>query len=80
MRNLEQNSGITVIATTNEASSDRQNASARAEKRNLLTPYRNVTGKKSTTSTSVAASTARLTSAPPVAAATSGEAPISRCR
>ena len=65
MRNLEQNSGITVIATTKEASNDRQNASASEENRNLLTPTSSVTGKKSTTSTRVAASTARFTSAPP---------------
>ena len=37
-RKREQNSGITVIATTNEANSDKQNASANAEKRNLRTP------------------------------------------
>jgi hypothetical protein len=37
-RKREQNNGITVIATTNEASSDKQNASASAEKRNLATP------------------------------------------
>ncbi len=42
---------------------------ARAVKRNLLTPYKNVTGKKTTTVVSVAASTARLTSAPPCSAA-----------
>ena len=40
-------------------------ARARAENRNLLTPYRKVTGKKTTTVVRVAASTARLTSAPP---------------
>ena len=35
LRKREQNNGITVIATTNEASSDRQKASANAENRNL---------------------------------------------
>src|ERR1700691_3640886 len=79
-RNREQNSGMTVMATTNEAINERQKASASAEKRNLLTPYRNVTGKKSTTSTRVAANTARFTSAPPCSAATSGEAPNSKWR
>src|SRR5271154_5837951 len=46
----EQNSGITVIATTNEAINARQNASANEENKNLLTPKSRVTGKKSTTS------------------------------
>jgi hypothetical protein len=39
-------------------------------------PQRNTTGKKSITSTSVAASTARLTSAPPTSAVIVGTAPI----
>src|SRR5579883_1564977 len=64
-RKREQNRGITVMATTNEASSERQKARASAEHRNLLTAYRKVTGKKSTTSTRVAASTARFTTCPP---------------
>src|ERR1700691_2054140 len=59
-RNREQKSGITVMATTNEASNERQNARANAEKRNLETPYRKTTGKKSTTSTKIPASTSRL--------------------
>src|SRR5579863_9335822 len=80
LRNFEQNRGITVIATTNEASNARQNAAASAENKNLLTPNNNVTGKKSTTSTRVAASTARFTSAPPCSAATAGAEPISKCR
>ena len=77
---FEQNSGMTVMATTNEAIIESPNESASAEKRNLLTPKRKTTGRKSTTSTSVAASTARLTSAPPCSAATAGDEPISRWR
>ncbi len=38
LRKREQNSGITVIATTNDTSSEMQKASASAENRNLLTP------------------------------------------
>ncbi len=53
-------------------------ANARAVNRNLLTPYKNVTGKKTTTVVRVAASTARLTSAAPSSAADSGEAPSSK--
>src|SRR5215472_16428141 len=58
-RKREQNSGITVIATRYEANSEITTASARAVNRNLLTPYRNVTGKNTTTVVRVAASTAR---------------------
>ena len=68
------------MATKYEANSEMATASARAENRNLLTPYKKVTGKKTTTVVKVAARTARLTSAPPCSAATSGEEPISRCR
>src|ERR1700722_16405612 len=67
-RNREQNSGITVMATTYEANSEITTARASAENRNLLTPNRKVTGKKTTTVVSVAASTARLTSEPPASA------------
>ena len=59
-----QNSGTTVIATANDANSESATASASAENRNLLTPYRNVTGKKTTTVVSVAASTGSATSLP----------------
>ena len=52
------------MATKYEANSEMATASARAENRNLLTPYKKVTGKKTTTVVNVAASTARLTSAP----------------
>src|ERR1700751_5916141 len=76
----EQNSGITVIATRYDANREITTASASAVKRNLLTPYRNVTGKNTTTVVRVAARTAMLTSDPPCSAADSDEAPISRCR
>src|SRR6185312_12882 len=75
-RKREQNSGITVIATINEMSNERQNESASALKRYLLTPNRKVTGKKAITPTRVAANTASVTSAPPVSAAAMGAAPI----
>jgi hypothetical protein len=77
-RNRAQKSGMTVIATKYEAKSEMTTARASAENRNLLTPYRKVTGKNTTTVVSVAASTAMLTSAPPASAAASGVAPISR--
>src|SRR5262245_5907044 len=75
-----QKSGTTEHATKYDATSDSTTASASAEKRNRLTPYRNVTGKKTTELVSVAASTAVDTSAPPFSAATSGGSPISRWR
>ena len=78
--NRAQNSGTTVIATAKEANSESATASARAENRNLLTPYRNVTGKNTTTVVSVAASTGRATSRPPFSAATAGVSPSSRWR
>ncbi|GAC1526469.1 MAG: hypothetical protein NVS2B4_03210 [Ramlibacter sp.] len=53
-------------------------ASASAVNKNLLTPYRNVTGKKTTAVVSVAASTGMATSCPPFSAAISGGSPISR--
>ena len=58
----------------------RTTAKARAEKRKRLTPYRNVTGKKTTALAMVAASTARLTSWPPFSAATSAGSPSSMWR
>src|SRR5499427_840526 len=78
--NLAQNSGTTEQATKYEAASDSTTASASAENRNRLTPYRNVTGKKTTELVSVAASTAIDTSSPPRSAAISGGSPISRWR
>ena len=77
-RKREQNSGITVIATTIGGQHRQAKDRASAENKNLLTPNSSVTGKKSTTPTSVAASTAILTSAPPASAAASGDDPISR--
>src|SRR5215471_12994373 len=50
-----QNSGTTVIATTYEANSARTTAAASAENKNRLTPYRKVTGKKTTAVVSVVA-------------------------
>ena len=75
-----QNSGITVMATKYEANSEITTASANAVNKNLLTPYKKVTGKKTTTVVSVAASTARLTSDPPSSAARSRRRALSRCR
>ena len=59
LMNRAQKSGTTVMATANEAKSESATASASAENRNLLTPYRKVTGKKTTTVVSVAASTGK---------------------
>ena len=70
--NRAQNRGTTVIATANEANSASTTASASAEKRNWLTPYRNVTGKNTTAVVRVAASTGKATSRPPFSAATTG--------
>jgi len=75
-----QNSGTTVIATANDANSESATASARAENRKRLTPYRKVTGKNTTTVVSVAASTGSATSRPPFSAASAGDSPNSRCR
>ena len=66
------------MATKYEANSDNTTASASAENRNRLTPYRNITGKNTIELVSVAASTAIETSSPPFSAATSGDSPISR--
>jgi len=70
----EQNNGITVIATTNEASSDKQNASASAEKRTWQRHKEN-DGEEVDDIHQVAANTARFTSAPPTSAADHGAAP-----
>src|SRR5689334_25394481 len=78
--NFAQNSGTTVQATKYDATSDSTTASASAENRKRLTPYKNVTGKNTTELVSVAASTASDTSSPPRSAATSGDSPISRWR
>src|SRR5438876_8865183 len=78
--NLAQNRGTTVSATAYEANNEIATASANAENRNLLTPYRNVTGKNTTTVVSVEARTGRATSRPPCSAATAGSSPISKCR
>ena len=75
-----QNSGTTVRATAKEANSESATARASAENRYLLTPYRNVTGKKTTTVVRVAASTGSATSRPPSSAATSGDSPSSMWR
>src|SRR5579864_2698434 len=80
LMNLAQNSGTTVSATAYDANNDNATASAKAENRNLLTPYRKVTGKNTTTVVSVAASTGKATSRPPFSAATAGSSPISRWR
>src|ERR1022692_4913268 len=64
-----QKSGTTVMATAKEANSDSATASAKAENRNLLTPYRKVTGKNTTTVVRVAESTGSATSRPPFTAA-----------
>src|ERR1051326_6368582 len=69
LMNRAQNSGTTVMATTKEANSDRTTARAKAENRNLLTPYKKVTAKKTTTVVSVAANTGKATSFPPLVAA-----------
>src|SRR5437660_12006326 len=74
-----QNSGTTVIATKYDANSASTTASASAENRNRLTPYRNITGKNTTELVSVAASTAIDTSSPPFSAATCGVFPSSKC-
>ncbi len=73
-----QNNGTTEHATKYEATSDSTTASASAENRNRLTPYKNITGKNTTELVSVAARTAMVTSSPPFSAATSGDSPISR--
>src|SRR5208283_3157739 len=78
--NLAQNNGTTVIATKYEANNERMTDDASAMNRNLLTPYRNMTGKKTMTVASVAASTGSATSRPPRSAANSGDSPISRWR
>ena len=70
-----QKSGTTVIATKYDANRASTTASASAENRKRLTPYRNVTGKKTTELVSVAASTAIDTSSPPLSAATAGASP-----
>src|SRR6516165_7500805 len=75
-----QKSGTTVIATTYDANRDRITERASAANRNLLTPYRKVTGKKTTAVVKVAASTGIATSLPPRSAATSGASPSSRWR
>src|ERR1017187_3177359 len=68
------------MATTYDAKSEITTASASAENKNLLTPKRKVTGKKTTTVVRVAERTARLTSEPPASAATMGAAPCSSWR
>src|SRR5262245_23692223 len=78
--NAAQNNGTTEHATKYDATSDSTTASASAENRNRLTPYRNVTGKNTTELVSVAASTAIDTSSPPFSAASAGGSPISRWR
>src|SRR5262249_32880661 len=48
LRKRAQNSGTTVIATRYDAKSEETTASASAENRKRLTPYRNITGKNTT--------------------------------
>src|SRR5258708_3388466 len=67
--NLEQNSGTIVIATRYDASSARTTVSARALNRYRLTPYRKVTGKKTTAVVRVEAKTGSATSLAPFSAA-----------
>ena len=60
--NRAQNSGTTVMATAYEANNEMATANASAENRNLLTPYRKVTGKNTITVVKVAAKTGSATS------------------
>src|SRR5262249_45248034 len=80
LMNRAQNRGTIVIATAYDAKSAKTTASANAENKNWLTPYKNVTGKKTIAVVREAANTGRATSRPPFSAATAGFSPNSRWR
>src|ERR1700722_1034800 len=77
---VAQKSGTTVIAKMYEAKIDNTTPRASGVKIYLLTPERNVTGKKTIDVVEVAARTASETSIPPFSAASRGGTPISMKR
>src|ERR1700751_3340441 len=72
--------GTTVTAQKYDAKRASTTPKARAPNKYLLTPNKNVTGKNTTTATSMIASTANATSLAPWMAATLGCSPSSMCR